>query len=34
MHLLQHGTKNKKGYITAIAVLLAFFVTLIVQFTM
>jgi len=34
MHLLQHGTKNKKGYITANAVLLALFVMLIVQITM
>jgi len=34
MRLLQHGTKNKKGYITANAVLLALFVMLIVQITM
>jgi len=34
MHLLQHGTKNKKGYITANAVLLALFVMLIVQIAM
>jgi len=34
MHLLQHGTKNKKGYITANAVLLALFVMLIVHITM
>jgi len=33
MHLQQHGTKNKKGYITANAVLLALFVMLIVQIT-
>ena len=34
MHLLQHGTKQRKGYITANAVLLALFIMVIVQITM
>jgi len=34
MHLQRQGTKNKKGYITANAVLLALFIMVIVQITM
>lgn len=34
MRLLQHNDKNKKGYITANAILLALFIMLIVQITM
>lgn len=34
MHLRQHSTKQRKGYITANAVLLALFIMVIVQITM
>ena len=34
MHLQQHSTKQRKGYITANAVLLALFIMVIVQITM